>query len=135
MSLRHVLPRPLHLNDISAEVVDSAMKVHSTLGPGLLESPYEVCLAHELRLRSLSIRRQVQVPIIYEGVRLDAAYYIDLLVEEAVVVEIKAVKGIHPIHEAQLLSHLRLTGHKLGLIINFHVMHLRNGIIRRVNHF
>jgi GxxExxY protein len=135
MSWNHVLQRPLHLNEITAETMGGSMKVHSALGPGLLESAYEACLVHELQSRSLSVKRQVAVPIVYDGIRIPMAYRIDILVEDAVVVEIKAVKAIHPMHEAQLLSYLRLSNHKVGLLINFGEMHLRNGIVRRVNHF
>lgn len=109
------------------------MKVHSTFGPGLLESAYSRCLAHELRLRGLAVESQVPVPLFYEGVRVEVAYRIDLLVERAVIVELKAVKKIHPIHEAQVLSYLALMDLRLGLLINFNVIHLRNGIKRMAN--
>ena len=109
------------------------MKVHSVLGPGLLETAYQFCLAHELRLRGLVVRREVLVPIRYEGIELDAAYRIDLLVEDCVVVEIKSVAKIIAVHEAQLLSQLKLGDYRVGLMINFNVVHLRDGIIRKVN--
>jgi GxxExxY protein len=124
------LIRPLQLNTISGEVLGGAMKVHSVLGPGLLESAYLTCLAHELRCRSLTVETQVPVPIVYGGVRMGVAYRIDALVERAVVVEIKVVRQLHPVHEAQLLSYLKLSGRPLGLLINFHVEHLRDGIKR-----
>jgi GxxExxY protein len=117
----------------SGQVVDAAMKVHSALGPGLLESAYQACLAHELRKRGLTVRAQLPVPIIYDGVRIETGYRIDLVVEDAVVVELKAVANVLPIHEAQLLSHLKLSGHRVGLLINFHVQHLKDGIKRMVN--
>jgi GxxExxY protein len=130
---RRQLPRPLELFDISGEVVDSGIRVHSQLGPGLLESAYLTCLVHELRLRGLRVERQVAIPLCYEGLRVPAAYRIDLLVERAVIVEVKAVKALHPIHYAQLLSYLRLTNLRLGLLINFSVLHLRDGIKRLAN--
>ncbi|HKG92292.1 MAG TPA: GxxExxY protein [Gemmatimonadaceae bacterium] len=117
----------------TGQVVDGAIRVHSALGPGLLESAYEACLAHELRKRGLGVRTQVPLPIVYDGVRIDLGYRIDLLVDDAVVVELKAVTRLHPIHEAQLLSYLKLSGHRVGLLINFHSLHLRDGIRRMVN--
>ena len=117
----------------SGEVVDAAMKVHSKLGPGLLESAYEACLAHELRTRGFRVHVQGPLPITYEGVRIELAYRIDLLVDEAVVVELKSVEKLRPIHEARLLSYLRLSGHRVGLLINFHVPRLKDGIRRMLN--
>ena len=107
--------------------------MHGTLGPGLLESAYEACLACELRERGLVVRTQVAVPIVYKGLRLEQGYRIDILVEDAVVVEIKTILGFHPVHEAQLLTHLRLSGHRLGLLLNFYVPLMRDGIKRIVN--
>ena len=121
------------INAISAEIVDAAMKVHSALGPGLLESAYLACLAHELRSRGLAVRLQVPLPILYEGVRIHVGYRVDMLVENVVIVELKVARNLHPIHEAQLLSYLKLAERKLGLLINFHVVHLRDGIKRMVN--
>jgi GxxExxY protein len=109
----------VELNEISGTIVDSAMKVHTALGPGLLESTYEACLTFELAERGLEVRAQVALPITYRTVRLDAGYGIDLLVEDSVIVELKAVESVLPIHEAQLLSYLKLSGKKLGLLINF----------------
>lgn len=120
---------------ISGLVVDAAMRVHSELGPGLLENAYEACLAYELQDRGLRARRQVPQPVLYRGRLVDLGYRIDLLVEESFIVELKTVSGVHPIHRAQLLSHLKLGGFKSGLLINFHVMRLRDGIIRMVNRF
>ncbi len=125
----------MELNEISGTIVDSAMKVHTALGPGLLESTYEACLAFELAERGLEVRTQVALPITYRTVRLDAGYRLDLLVEDSVIVELKAVESVLPIHEAQLLSYLKLSGKNLGLLINFNVVHLRNGIKRMVNRF
>jgi GxxExxY protein len=129
-------PDPLHsrnINAISGEIVDAAMKVHSVLGPGLLESAYLACLAHELRSRGLAVAVQVPLPILYDGIRIRLGYRIDLLVENAVVVELKVAIKLHPIHEAQLLSYLRLSKKKLGLLINFHMLHLKDGIKRLAN--
>lgn len=116
-------------------IVDAAMKVHSALGPGLLESAYETCLKHELLKRNLEVKSQVELPIVYEGIRLDAGYRIDLLVADSVVVELKSVEKIAPIHEAQLLSYLKLSDLQVGLLINFNVMHLKDGIKRMVNRY
>jgi GxxExxY protein len=123
----------MDINQVSAKIVDSAMRVHSALGPGLLESAYQACLAHELMKRGLAVRREVIAPVHYDGIVLDAAYRIDLLVEGAVVVEIKSIAKIAPIHEAQLLSQLRLGGYRVGLLINFNVVHLKDGIVRKVH--
>lgn len=128
MSASKPLVRPLELNTITGEIIDSGIKVHSALGPGLLESAYLACLAYELRSRGLSVDVQVPLPVLYEGVRIKIGYRIDLVVEKAVIVELKVVKRLHPIHEAQLLSYLRLSDKRVGLLINFHVAHLRNGI-------
>jgi len=123
----------VELNEISGHVVDAALKVHSRLGPGLLESAYEACLAYELHCRGLRIARQVLLPIEYDGITVDAGYRIDLLVEGTVLVELKAVEAIGPIHRAQLLSYLRLSKKRVGLLLNFNVLHLRNGIERLIN--
>lgn len=117
----------------SSAVIRAAMKVHSWLGPGLLESAYEACLAHELRRQGLRVLHQVPVAIDYEGLRLACVYRLDLLVEESVVVELKAVSKLLPVHEAQLLSYLRLTGYPVGLLLNCHELHLRDGLRRRLN--
>ena len=103
------------------------------MGPGLLESTYEVCLVHELSKAGLNVRSQVALPVVYDGIRLEAGYRIDLLVEDSVIVELKAVESIHPIHEAQVISYLKLSGKKLGLLINFNVNLLKNGIKRLAN--
>src|SRR5689334_7821414 len=120
----------MNINSISGEVVDSAMKVHSALGPGLLESAYKACLVFELRKRGLDVNTEVRFPIRYDGAVLRVGYRIDLLVESAGVVETKAVRKLLPVDEAQMLSYLTLGGFKLGLLINFHVPHLRHGIRR-----
>jgi GxxExxY protein len=123
----------MELNEISGQIVDAAMKVHSALGPGLLESAYEACLVHELRKRGLHVESQSPLPVSYEGLKLDVGYRIDLLVEGAVIVELKAIDRFAPIHEAQLLSYLRLSKRQLGLLINFNVLHLKEGIKRMAN--
>jgi GxxExxY protein len=123
----------MEINDITGQIIDAAMKVHTALGPGLLESAYEACLAHELRKRGLKVNVQLELPIEYDGVRLDVGYRIDLLIENAVIVELKAVSEIRPIHEAQLLSYLKLSKKKIGLLINFHVLRLKDGIKRMAN--
>ena len=113
-------------------IVSSAIEVHRHLGPGLLESAYEECLCHELHLRGLSFRRQVPLPLIYKGLSLDCRYQIDLLVEEQVVVELKSIENILPVHEAQLLTYMKLAHKNVGLLINFNVPVLTRGIVRRV---
>ncbi|HXQ65698.1 MAG TPA: GxxExxY protein [Alphaproteobacteria bacterium] len=120
-------------NEIGELIISSAMKVHSAVGPGLLESAYELCLAYELERQGLSVRKQVLVPIRYESLVIDNAYRIDLLVNDRVVVELKAIEKVAPVHRGQLLSYLRLGGYKLGYILNFIVAHMRDGITRLVN--
>ena len=123
-------PLSPELERLAKIVVDAAFKVHKTLGPGLLESVYEVCLAHELRLRGLVVETQVDVPIVYEGVHLDAGLRLDMLVEKQLLVELKSVEDMHPVFEAQLLTYLTLTGQRLGLLINFNVPLIKDGIRR-----
>lgn len=123
----------MELNEISEKVIGCAIKVHKALGPGLLESTYEVCLVHELSKAGLKVQSQVALPVVYDGIRLDAGYRIDLLVEDAVIVELKAIDSLLPIHEAQVLSYLKLSGKKLGLLINFNVKLLINGVKRLAN--
>jgi len=132
MSAATSATRAVSANAISKAIVDAAMRVHSALGPGLLESAYRACLKHELERRGHSVRAEVPLPVIYEGVKLEIGYRIDLLVNEIVVVEIKAADGIAPVHEAQIISYLKLSGRSLGLLINFHVAHLKDGIRRFV---
>ena len=125
--------RSPRINEITGVIVNSAMKVHSVLGPGLLESAYQACLAHELRNRGLDVAAQVPLPVFYEGQKLEVGYRIDLVVDSRVVVEVKSLESIHPIHEAQILSYMRLSGIPVGLLINFNVLHLRHGIKRMVD--
>ena len=117
-------------NEITHAIIGAAMEVHKHPGPGLLESTYEACLAHELLLRNLRIERQKPIPVVYKQSKLDCGYRIDLLVEGKIVVELKSVEGFAPIHEAIVLTYLRLSGHKLGLLINFNVATLKEGIRR-----
>jgi len=119
-------------NEISGAVVDAAMKVHSALGPGLLESAYAACLRHELIKRGFKVASEVPVPVVYDGIRLEAGYKLDLLVEDTVVVELKAIEALAPIHQAQIISYLKLAGKSVGLLINFHSLHLKDGIKRFV---
>jgi GxxExxY protein len=121
------------VNRITGAVIGAAMKVHSQLGSGLLESAYEACLAHELRKQGLVVAQQVGLPVIYDGEKIDLGYRIDLIVNDLVIVEIKSVEAIHPVHQAQLLSYIRLSARSIGLLINFHVAHLRDGIQRMVD--
>ncbi|MFZ0803771.1 MAG: GxxExxY protein [Terriglobales bacterium] len=113
-------------------IIGAAIEVHRELGPGLLESAYEECFCHELHLRSLNFQRQVELPVVYKGLKLDCGYRLDVMVDNLVVVELKAIEQILPIHHAQLITYLRLTGKRVGLLINFNVAILKNGIVRRV---
>jgi GxxExxY protein len=126
---------PARLNAISNQVIGAALRVHSVLGPGLLESAYEVCLAEELRKRGHRVRSQVGFPVVYEGIKMELGFRIDLLVDDSVVLELKASEGIARVHKTQLLSYLRLSNYHLGLLINFHVDQLKEGIVRVVNQF
>jgi GxxExxY protein len=121
------------LDEITRNVIGGAIAVHKQLGPGLLESTYEACLAYELAEQGLAVERQKELPVIYRGVRLDCGYRIDMLVAGRVVLELKAVDQLLPIHEAQLLSYLKLSGCKLGLLINFNVKILTEGLKRIAN--
>jgi GxxExxY protein len=121
------------IQEISHAVITAAMRVHSELGPGLLESAYTACLQHELKKAGLKSDAQVGLPVVYDGVKLDLGYRIDLLVEDLVIVELKSVDAIAPVHQAQIISYLKLSGRSLGLLINFNVAHLKDGIKRFVN--
>jgi len=121
-----------NLNRISYQIIGCAYKVHSELGPGLLESTYETCLEYELVNCGLKVERQKALPVIYKEIKLDAGYRIDLLVERCIILEIKSVDAINPIHEAQLLTYLKLSETKLGLLINFNVTDLKKGLIRKI---
>jgi len=130
-----VTKTPDELNEISGKIIERSIKVHKALGPGMLEGAYEVCLMHELIKNGFKAESQVKLPIIYDGIRLDAGYRIDLLVEKSVIVELKAIEHLLPVHEAQLLSYLRMSNLKLGLLINFNQKLLRDGVRRVVNNF
>jgi GxxExxY protein len=123
------------LNQDTEQVIGAAIAVHRALGPGLLESAYEACLAYELTQQGLKVEAQKPLPVIYREVKLDCGYRLDLLIEDAVIVELKAVDRLAPIHTAQLISYLKLSGCKVGLLINFNEMLLKNGIVRKVNDF
>ncbi len=123
------------LNRITERVIGAAIEVHRALGPGLLESAYEACLAFELREKGLKVEQQKPLPVIYKGVRLDCGYWLDLVGDDRVIIEVKAVEKLTSVHDAQLLSYLRLYGCRVGLVINFHVSILKNGIRRIVNEF
>ena len=120
-------------NDLSKKIIGAAIEVHKILGPGLLESTYEKCLCRELKLKGLRLEIQKALPVKYKGIMISAGYRLDLVVENSVIVELKSVEKILPIHEAQLLTYLKLTGLKLGLIINFNVSVLKDGLKRIVN--
>jgi GxxExxY protein len=120
-------------NEVGDALLGAVMKVHSVLGPGLLESAYETCLVHELGQRGLDVKRQVALPLIYDGIKLDAGYRLDLLINDRIIVELKSVDKFLPIHTAQLLSYLKLSGLKLGYLLNFNVVHMREGIKRIAN--
>lgn len=117
---------------LTARVIGAAIEVHRELGPGLLESTYEACLTFELAARGLHVQRQTELPVIYKGQRIDCGYRIDLVVEREVVVELKAIEAITSVHEAQLLTYLRLSGLRVGLLLNFNVKLLKNGLVRMV---
>ena len=125
-------PLPQETEQTARHIVDAAYKVHSNLGPGLLESIYEVCLAYELEKRSIRFQKQKSFPVSYDGVQLNASLRIDLFVNNCIIVELKAVDILHPVHEAQLITYLKLTGIRLGFLINFNVPQIREGINRRI---
>jgi GxxExxY protein len=125
--------RNIRVNQVTGSVISAAMQVHSLLGPGLLESAYQACLVHELRKRGQEVASQVGLPVVYDGEKIELGYRIDLIVESLVIVEIKCVEAIHPVHQAQLLSYMRLSNIRVGLLINFYVTRLRDGIKRMVD--
>lgn len=120
-------------NELSGLIIGCAMRVHTVLGPGLLESAYETCLDYELKKAGLSVGKQIPLPLIYQNVQLECVYRLDLIVENKVIVEIKSVESLKPIHSVQLLTYLKLANCKLGLILNFNVLHLKEGIKRVAN--
>jgi GxxExxY protein len=123
-------PIPKETDEIAAKIVDAAFAVHTTLGPGLLETVYEICLLYELKKRGLKANRQVSLPVVYDNLRLDAGLRLDLIVEDRVIVELKAVEALLPVHKAQVLTYLKLSGHRLGLPVNFNSELIKRGIQR-----
>ncbi len=123
----------MDINKLSGQIIGAAIEIHKSLGPGLLESAYEECLCHELQLRKIVYERQKPLPVVYKGVNLDCGYRLDVVVENAIILELKAVEKIEPIHQAQLLTYLKLSGLKLGLVLNFNVPVMKDGIVRIVN--
>jgi GxxExxY protein len=123
------------INELTESIISAAIEVHKALGPGLLESAYEVCLARELALRQIPFEKQKSLPIEYKGVKLDCGYRLDFLVAGVIVLEVKAIEQLLPLHHAQLLTYLKLGGWQVGLLINFHVPLLKNGIKRIVHNF
>ena len=125
--------RIMEIEEVGKQIVDAAIKVHRALGPGLLESAYQACLAHELRKRGLAVACEVLQPVLYDGVQIEAGYRLDMLVEDLVIIENKAVEIVLPIHAAQLLTYMRLRNCRLGYLINWHVPLVKDGIKRMVN--
>jgi GxxExxY protein len=125
----------MDVNTLSNVVIGAAIDVHKTLGPGLLESAYETCLCHELDLRGIEYKKQIQLPVKYKSIQLDCGYRLDILIENKIVIELKSVEKILPIHDAQLLTYLKLGGWQLGMIFNFNVSLLKHGIKRKVLNF
>ena len=123
----------MDINQLSSKIIGAAIEVHRTLGPGLLESAYEECLCYELELRRIKFERQKALPIIYKGKRLDCGYRLDIVIENKIITELKPIEKIEPIHKAQLLSYLKLSGQRLGLLLNFNVSVMKDGIVRLVN--
>lgn len=121
------------INKLSSKIIGAAIEVHKTLGPGLLESAYEKCICHELSLEGLSIEIQKPLDVVYKGIKLDCGYRLDVVVENAIILELKSCDKIEPIHRAQLLTYLKLSGLNLGLILNFNVPVMKDGIVRIVN--
>ena len=130
--MKTFVPVSAEVDEVARAVVDAAFRVHQVLGPGLLESVYETCLAHELKQRGQPVVTQVSLPVVYEGVCLDAGLRLDMLVADSVIVEVKSVDKMNPVYDAQLLTYLKLTGRRVGLLVNFNVPVIRDGIKRIV---
>jgi GxxExxY protein len=130
---RYAQNETVEINELIGLIIGSAMRVHSAVGPGLLESVYRACLQYELEEHGLQVRSEFPIPVVYRGVQIDVGHRVDLLVSDLVLVELKAQPTMHPVYEAQLLSYLRMSNRPMGLLINFHVVHLRNGIRRMTN--
>ena len=126
-------PIPDRTEEIAKAILDSAFQIHTALGPGLLESVYEACMVHELKLRGINVKSQVTLPVIYKGMKVDSGFRLDLLVDDRVIVEIKSAEEISAVYRAQLLTYLKLSNIRLGFLINFNVIHLRDGIKRIIN--
>jgi GxxExxY protein len=126
-------PLPTELNQLSRLILDCAFTVHKSLGPGLLETTYRLCLTHEIRKRGVLVERELALPVVYDGLSLESGYRIDMLVGRLIIVEIKAVESIIAVHQAQLLSYLKHSGKRLGLLINFNSVLLKDGIRRVIN--
>ena len=125
-------PIPVEFELIAKQIFNCGLKIHKALGAGLLESVYEVCLAHEIAKLGLKVERQIQLPVIYDGITLDAGMRLDLWIERALLVEVKAIESLLPVHQAQLMTYLKLTGNRLGLLINFNTTLFKNGVKRVV---
>ena len=123
----------MEYSDVTERIIAAALKVHSAIGPGVLESVYKTCMAHELKKLGIVVSCEVTLPVVYDGLKLDSGFRIDLLVEDLVVVELKCVEALLPIHKAQLLTYLRLSNKPIGLLLNFNVAHMREGIKRILN--
>ena len=123
----------MDINQLSSQIIGAAIEVHKVLGPGLLESAYEKCLCHELKLRGLSLENQKPLSLVFKGEKLDCGYQLDIVVENTIILELKSCEKIEPIHKAQLLTYLKLSGVKLGLLLNFNVPIMRDGIVRMVH--
>ena len=132
-SNKKIIPIPERTEEVAKAVLDAAFKVHTGLGPGLLESVYETCLAHELKQSGILFEAHTILPMLYDGITVESGLRLDLFIERCVIIEIKAIEIILPIHKAQLFTYLKLSGVRIGLLINFNVIHLRDGIIRMVN--
>ncbi len=132
--MTETFPSPVgpETDQLAKLIVDAGLKVHRTLGPGLLESVYEHCLAHELRKRGVAVERQLSLPIVYDGERLDAGFRLDIVADNRIIIEIKAVDALTRVHEAQVLTYLKLSGHRLGLLMNFNVELFKHGLRRLV---
>ena len=128
----HFAAIPPRTEEVTKKILDAAFKVHTSLGPGILESVYETCLTHEFKLNGLKVERQVSIPVIYEDITVDSGLRLDLLIEKCVIVEIKAVEKIIPLCKAQLLTYMKLTKMRIGLLLNFNTIYLRDGINRLV---
>ena len=125
----------MDINKLNSKIIGAAIEVHKALGPGLLESAYEECMCHELAFRGLSLERQKPLSVVYKGKRLDCGYRLDIVIANAIILELKSYEKIEPIHKAQLLTYLKLSGLSLGLLLNFNVPVMRDGIVRIVNEF